>query len=77
MRLKVFSILFCTLVLTACGQGPIVTVCLSDPKAGGFQCRDHDQKAFFKEYKDSENMVATTPEDFKKLLEWIKRHNNK
>jgi hypothetical protein len=59
-------------LLAGCGHGPVVTVCVSDPAKGGFDCIDHDQKAFFLKYEDSENYVAMPPDDLKTLLDYIK-----
>lgn len=64
----------CASTMTACGRGPTLTICVSDPMFDGFQCVDHDEKKIFVRYSESENYVAMPPQDYKTLLEWIKRN---
>lgn len=68
ISLAAFSVLF----ISACGSGPKVTICVSDPANNGFQCVDHKKKSFFLPYADSENYLALSPDDAKLLLDYCK-----
>lgn len=69
-------LLTCSLLfICGCEDGPKVDICVSDPDSGGFQCMSKDQKtAYFVDYRDSRGMVGVPSEDFKVLVEWIKRN---
>lgn len=66
--------LLASTTMVACGKGPIITVCISNPDKSGFECVDHEQKKFFLPYQLSENYVATPSEDLRSLLEYMKRN---
>lgn len=58
---------------TACSSGgPQITLCVSDYKAGGFQCVKPDGSNFFLAYSDSDNYLAMSPGDSEHLFNWIK-----
>lgn len=59
-------------VCSGCVSGPKVVVCISDPINHGFQCSDPDDNRSFLSYDDSENYVAFSPDDAKKLLQYCK-----
>lgn len=53
--------------------GPKLTLCVSDPEAGGFQCFDQrTEKDFFKPYPESGNFVAMPANDYERLLKFMK-----
>jgi hypothetical protein len=68
-RFKILSVA-ASLFLASCGSGPKVTVCVSDPQNGGFQCVTHDDKTNFLPYTESENYVALPPDDMRSLIEY-------
>lgn len=59
----------------ACGEGPRVTVCISDPMAGGLQCDPNfgDQEPFFLAYGMAENYACYSPRDHQEALEYYMR----
>lgn len=57
-------------VLSSCGGGPKVTICISDPGSQGFQCVGADDKVFKLDYSKSENYVALPPNDMRTLIEY-------
>lgn len=71
------SLVFLLLIpagLSGCGTpGPKVTLCISDPAVGGFQCVKPNKEVFFLRYEASENYVAMSPQDFKKVIDWMKQ----
>jgi hypothetical protein len=69
---KLFKISFVAVSfsLLGCGSGPKVTVCISDPQNGGFQCVTHDDKTIFLAYADSNNYVALPPDHMRSLIEY-------
>lgn len=59
------------ILLSACSQGPKVTICLSDPPSGGFQCHDQaEDRDFFLDYKDSEDIVGMPKDDLELLINY-------
>lgn len=71
MRLAAFAIL--SVACSACGTGPKVTVCISDPVNSGFQCSPPEGEEFLLPYDKSENFVALSPKDTRTVLEYAKR----
>lgn len=72
MEARYLILILITFGLTGC-LGPKVTVCVSDPEAGGFQCFDQrTKKDFFKDYRDSGNFVAMPANDYERVLKFIK-----
>lgn len=65
------------LLLGGCKTAPLVTVCISDPAVGGFDCYDQrTQKPFFLLYKDSDKLVGTPPQDMQTLLNYCAQPGN-
>lgn len=64
-----YAILFIAIFNFACGNGPKVTVCISDPGAGGFQCVDPEDKVSLIPYGQTGNYVCFSPSDARSLLE--------
>ena len=59
------------LCLSSCNSAPKVTVCISDPSRGGFDCYDEKtEKSYFLLYKESDKYVAMSPSDSEKLLDY-------
>lgn len=75
--LKTLLLFGAVLSNTACQSFPKITVCVSDPEAGGFQCSDADGVASFLPYPSTGNYVCRSPEDEQLVIEWIKRTCNK
>lgn len=74
MPLKIFLAISLVFSLTACGVGPKVTICVSDPSQKGFQCFDQrTNKSFFLVYDKSENYIAMSPADTKTVLNYCKQ----
>lgn len=73
---KVLAACSLSLILSGCVKnGPKVDVCVSDPDRGGFQCIAKDEKTtYFIEYRNSAGVVGIPADDFKTMLEWIKRN---
>ena len=52
-------------------NGPRLTVCISDPDNGGFQCADRETgDGFFIPYEETEFYIAHPPEDYRTLIEF-------
>jgi hypothetical protein len=70
MPLKKFKILFIAFSLVGCAGSEIkkVTVCVSDPIRGGFDCVDPNGARFFLGYGQSNNFVGFSPVDFNQVL---------
>lgn len=78
MLQKISLAIFLIFSLTACGVGPKVTVCISDPVNHGFQCFDQrTKKSFFLDYSKSENYFALSPSDAKDVLNYCKQKGTK
>ena len=60
------------IVLVSCKHAPKVTLCVSDPIVGGFQCEDPEEHAFVLPYSESENYVALSPSDAQALFLYCK-----
>ena len=69
-RFKTLLLASSLLALSACNGGPKVRVCISDPKAGGFQCVDENKKPFFVPYTESDKMIAFYPQDFQSVVDY-------
>lgn len=59
-------------LFAGCKNGPKVTICISDPINEGFQCSDADENKFFLPYPDSENYIALSSDDARKLFEFCR-----
>ena len=73
MRPKPFKLLLSALslsVMTSCGSGPKVTVCVVVVASNGFQCVDHESKTFFLPFAQSDNYVALPAQDMRTLIEY-------
>lgn len=59
-----------------CGPGgPAVKICVSDPEREGLTCFDSKTQAqSFLLYKESENYVCVSPNDFKTVLNFCKEN---
>lgn len=69
MRPRLWLILLLALPLSSCGHGPKVTVCVSDPAVGGFDCyNENTGKSSFLAYAGSDKYVAFSPTDAQTLL---------
>lgn len=68
MKLASLSLVFSFLVV-GCGKGPQVTVCVSDPGAGGFQCVDPQGVVTLLTFNKTGNYVCFSPTDARTLLE--------
>lgn len=64
------------LLLTGCQSFPKITICVSDPEAGGLQCSYNGEPTLFKPYSESGNYICRSPEDEQLVIEWIKRQCN-
>lgn len=59
------------LVVSNCGSAPKVTVCISDPSAGGLDCyNENTGVSSFIKYEDSDKYVALPPSDAQTLLNY-------
>lgn len=73
MRLKLSLIVLLSFLLSSsgCKTGPQVTVCVSDPARGVFDCwSESTQTASTLTYAESDKYVAFSPDDAKKLLDY-------
>lgn len=80
MRLRAYLICYAAcLALNGCKAiGPIVTVCVSNTKAGGFECYDPiDKEKFFLRYEDSEKYVALSAADAQTLITYCGQKKKK
>ncbi len=69
MRLSLLLMLLLVALLSSCGSGPKVMVCVSDPGAHGFDCYDERiSKSSFLPYDQSDKYVAFNPADAQTLL---------
>lgn len=69
----VLSAIFVSLGASSCaGHAPLIDICISDPALERFECVDKKQNAYTLPYKDSENYIATPPNDFETLLNYCK-----
>jgi hypothetical protein len=70
MQLRKFRTLsaVCSIALVACGKGPKVDICISDPPRNGAQCVDKKQQPYFRAYEETENYVMLSPADAEALL---------
>lgn len=76
MLLKLSLILSLVVLLSSCGHGPKVTVCVSDPAAGGFDCyNENTQQSSFMAYAASDKFVAFSPTDAQTLLNFCNQPN--
>lgn len=66
-------LLISLLVFSGCSSGPKVTICVSNPQAGVFECHDPKDGAFVVPFDQSENYIAMPPKDFQALIEYAKR----
>lgn len=71
-KLQRLVIYLSLLAVCSCGTGLRVTVCLSDPGNGGFQCSDAKKNKSFLPYASSENYVALSPDDAETVLNYCK-----
>lgn len=77
MRPEKYASLLLACSLISCGGAPEVTVCVSDPPSGGFQCSKPDKSTFFLKYADSANYTALSPNDLERVTEYVKRKLDK
>lgn len=69
MQQKLLLTLLAASLLSSCGSGPKVTVCVSDPAAGGFNCyNENTQQSSFLVYSASDKYIAFDPTDAQTLL---------
>ena len=69
MLQKLSLILFTAFLLSSCGNGPQVTVYVSDPAVGGLDgYNEATQKSSFVTYANSDKFVCFTPTDAQSLL---------
>lgn len=66
--LKISLSLLILYSLPGCIHGDL-TVCISNPGQGGFECSKGGAKSVHLDYKDSENYVALPPDDARTVLE--------
>ena len=74
-KLSQISSIICLLALIvlviSCAGGPLITVCISDPAKGGFDCYDEQTKInSFLAYADSDKFVAMSPTDAQTLANY-------
>lgn len=66
-KILLLSLVVC--LLSSCKKGPLVTVCISDPPAGGMDCYDQvNKKSFFILYAQTDKYVALPPADAESVL---------
>jgi hypothetical protein len=74
MLRRTSATLFLSCSFLGCGDAPKVTVCVSDPANNGFQCHNYKTGVdSFLDYQESENFVAMSPGDSRRVLEYCKR----
>lgn len=61
------------LSLASCASGPKVTVCISNPINGSFECSPPKGDEFSLPFEESENYVCMSPKDTERLFRWVKR----
>jgi hypothetical protein len=62
----------CLASLTGCKGGPQVTVCLIDYANNSLECARPDQSTFTLPVDQANNYACMSPDDFERLLQWIK-----
>lgn len=67
MQQKAWFALF-ALFISACKNGPAVTVCVVDPERLGLQCVRPDETAYFLPLVDAENFACFSPRDLERIL---------
>lgn len=70
LLLVLFSLLCVSSSLTGCKGGPRVTLCISNPMRGGFNCVTPDDKDYFLPYQNSDNFIALSPNDARTFFEY-------
>lgn len=69
MLLRLLPILSLAFLLSDCKSGPKVTVCVSDPAAGGFDCyNEATNLGSFIPYSQSDRFIALPPTDAQTVL---------
>jgi hypothetical protein len=71
-KLKLLLLCLFLFVGSSCGTGPKVTICLVDVASGGMQCNDPDDNVLFIPFAQADNYVAMSPDDFKRVIDYIR-----
>lgn len=71
-KLKLLLLSLSLLVNSSCGTGPKVTVCLVDVASGGLQCSDPQDNTLFIPFAQVDGYIAMSPDDFKRVLDYIR-----
>ena len=71
--LKISLICFLALSLSSCISAPKVQTCVMDPEAGVMWCAFSNQEAISIPIASTGNYVCYSPDDYQKILEYIKR----
>jgi hypothetical protein len=75
---KILATFFVIFSLASCRTSPPrVDTCVSDPESNGMHCNTKEDKEEFRTYSETGNYVCHPPEDYKALIEWIKRELEK
>lgn len=70
-------LLYLSLAFSGCKDAPKVTVCVSEPTAGGLQCYNESTGEFsFVAYKDSDKYIAMPETDEQTLLDYCSLNSN-
>lgn len=72
MRHVAFSLLFLVSSLGCTRPGPRVTVCISNPAAGGAECVNRDGTSNSLPYVETDNYVMFSPDDAEAILNYCK-----
>ena len=76
--MKYLTVLVLCLLSWGCkGKGPKLTLCISDPAQGAFQCVNPNGSNFVLPYAESENYVALSPQDTETLFNWCRKERAK
>jgi hypothetical protein len=69
--LLLVTLLVSSVVFSACGHGPEVTVCLVDVTSGGLQCSDPENNIEFIPFASADGFISMSQGDFQKILNYM------
>ena len=69
---KLKLLLLFPLLFASCKSGPEVTVCLMDVASGQLVCSDPQEGTVYIPFAEADGFVVLKPDDFKRVLDYIK-----
>lgn len=72
--LKICLSLLMVYSLTSCKTGNL-TICISNPAKGGFECSKGGEAQYHLDYKDSENYIALPQDDARTVIDKCYKEN--